>query len=92
MQNLKLVYDRRKYCKSISIQKKNIERTYIDINRGDTKYWKAIDDSHDLHEVEKVQKHIGDREPTNFQLNSSTKIDLQIKDGKVVDVHPKNMA
>lgn len=52
-----------------------MKRKNIESHVGDARFWKAIDDSFDSHEVEKVQRQIGDPEPTNFNLRSS-KIEL----------------
>lgn len=57
---------------------------------GDARFWKAIDDSFESTEIEKVQKHIGDPEPNNFELRKSV-VDLEFHpDGKIADVHPKH--
>ena len=47
------------------MQKKNIE-----MYAGDQRFWKAIDDAYAMSEVEKVQKHIGDQDPTGFELRA----------------------
>lgn len=58
---------------------------------GDSKFWKAIDDSFDTKEIEKVQTQIGDPEPTNFTLKSHSKVELELdSSGNVVDVHPRH--
>jgi hypothetical protein len=57
---------------------------------GDARFWKAIDSSFDSHEVEKVQKAVGDHEHPNFELRNS-KVELEVDNsGRVVDVHPRH--
>ena len=56
---------------------------------GDARFWKTIDDAFEKEEVEKIQKHVGDPEPLEFELRSG-KIEIETKDGRVVDLHPKN--
>ena len=41
---------------------------------GDAKFWKAIDDSFDSQEVAKVQRQLGDPEPTNFKMRSHSTV------------------
>jgi hypothetical protein len=67
----------------------NANRGYIEIRKGEKTFWKALDDSNDPKNVERVQKAIGDDRPTDFSLRD-TKIEL-MKDekGNVVDVNPK---
>ena len=36
-----------------------------------------------------MQKHVGDPEPLAFELRPG-KIEIEIKEGEVVDLHPKN--
>lgn len=56
---------------------------------GDARFWKAIDDAFATSEVEKVQKHLGDQDPTGFELRPG-KIEIEMdKDGNVVDLHQK---
>jgi hypothetical protein len=43
---------------------------------GDAKFWKAIDDSFDTKEIEKVQTQLGDPDPNNFNLKSHSKVEL----------------
>lgn len=43
----------------------------MDAYVGDARFWKAIDDSFEKTEIEKVQRHIGDPEPTTFELRTS---------------------
>jgi hypothetical protein len=58
---------------------------------GDAKFWKAIDDSFETSEIAKVQTQLGDPEPTNYNMRSHSKVELQVdRDGKVVDVHPQH--
>lgn len=67
-----------------------MKKKQIDAYVGDARFWKAIDDSFPSTQVEKVQKHISDPEPTNFELRSS-KVELEVdSNGNVVDVHPKH--
>lgn len=56
---------------------------------GDARFWKAIDDSFPSSEIEKVQRHIRDPEPNNFELRKSS-VELEFHDGKIADVHPKH--
>lgn len=67
----------------------NAKRGYIDVRKGEKTFWKALDNSNDMKNVEKVQKAIGDDVPTDFSLRE-TKIEfIEDKDGNVVDVKPK---
>jgi hypothetical protein len=57
---------------------------------GDARFWKAIDDSFESTEIEKVQRHVGDPEPTTFDLRTSS-VELEFHpDGKIADVHPRH--
>ena len=58
------------------MQNENLKKKNIDAVVGDAKFWKAIDDSFDTKEIAKVQSHVGDPEPTNFQLKSHSKVEL----------------
>jgi hypothetical protein len=61
----------------------------LDIKKGEKNFWKALDDSNDPKNVEKVQKTIGDDKPTDFTLRD-TKIEfVKDADGNVVDVKPQ---
>lgn len=72
------------------MQNENTKKKNIQAHVGDARFWKAIDDSFDKHEVEKIQKHIGEEDPTNFTYRP-TKINLEVdKEGNVIDVHPKH--
>lgn len=56
---------------------------------GDARFWKAIDASYDLSEVEKVQTHLGDQDPTGFELRRG-KVEMEFNsDGEIVDLHPR---
>ncbi len=67
----------------------NAKRGYVEIRKGERSFWKALDNSNDIKNVERVQKAIGDEAPTDFTLRN-TKIEFETdKKGKVVDVHPK---
>lgn len=73
------------------MQNENLKKKNIDAVVGDAKFWKAIDDSFDTKEIAKVQTHVGDPEPTSFQLKSHSKVELELdSNGNVVDVHPKH--
>ena len=52
-----------------------MQKKQIDMYAGDQRFWKAIDDAYATSEVEKVQKHLGDQEPTEFELRAG-KIEL----------------
>ena len=67
----------------------NAKRGYLDVRKGEKTFWKALDDSNDPKNVEKVQKAVGDDKPTDFTLRD-TKIEF-VKDanGNVVDIKPK---
>ena len=70
----------------------NAKRGYIEVRKGEKTFWKALDNSNDMNNVERVQKAIGDEAPTNFTLRD-TKIEfVEDKDGNVVDVKPKTRA
>jgi len=71
------------------IQNENMKTKNIKAHVGDARFWKAIDDSFEPSEVKKVQIHIRDPEPNAFELRTSG-VELEVKDGKVVDVHPKH--
>lgn len=63
----------------------------IDVYVGDARFWKAIDDAFDKSEIEKVQKHVGDSDPTNFEIRpSSVEYEFSKEGDKIVDVHPKH--
>lgn len=49
----------------------NAKRGYIEARKGEASFWKALDDSNDPKNVEKVQKAIGDRKPTDFTLRDT---------------------
>lgn len=67
----------------------NAKRGYIDVRKGEKTFWKALDNSNDIKNVEKVQKAVGDDAPTDFNFRD-TKIEfIEDKDGNVVDVKPK---
>lgn len=67
----------------------NAQRGYIEIRKGEKTFWKALDDSNDAKNVERVQKAIGDDRPTDFSLRD-TKIEfVRDEKGNVVDVSPK---
>jgi hypothetical protein len=67
----------------------NAQRGYIEIRKGEKTFWKALDDSNDTKNVERVQKAIGDDRPTDFSLRD-TKIEfVRDEKGNVVDVSPK---
>lgn len=68
----------------------NLKKKSINAHVGDARFWKAIDDSFESTEVAKVQRHVGDPEPTQFELRTS-KVELEVdSEGKVVNVHPKH--
>lgn len=46
----------------------NAKRGYIDIRKGESSFWKALDDSNDPKNIEKVQRSIGDETPLDFKL------------------------
>ena len=54
----------------------NAKRGYIEIRKGERSFWKALDDSNDPKNIEKVQKSIGDDKPTDFTLRD-TKIEFE---------------
>mgnify|MGYP000380320802 CR=1 FL=1 len=54
------------HCKSVAIKDDAVTKKKIDMYTGDARFWKAIDDAYAKEEVEKIQKHVGDRDPTNF--------------------------
>ena len=67
-----------------------MKKKKIDAYVGDARFWKAIDDSFPTSEIEKVQKQVGDPEPTAFELRKSS-VELEFQpDGKIADVHPKH--
>ena len=67
-----------------------MQKKQIDMYAGDQRFWKAIDDAYANSEVEKIQKHVGDQEPTEFELRPG-KIELEFdKEGNVVDLHQKS--
>lgn len=65
------------------------KRGYVEIRKGERSFWKALDNSNDIKNVEKVQKAIGDDAPTDFSRRDTKIVFEADKDGKVVDVHPK---
>ena len=65
------------------------KRGYIDIRKGESTFWKALDDSNDPKNVEKVQKAVGDDKPTDFTLRDTKILFEKDEKGNVVDVHPK---
>lgn len=67
----------------------NAERGYIEIRKGEKSFWKALDDSNDAKNVEKVQAAIGDDKPTDFSLRDTKVILKKDKSGKVYDVDPQ---
>lgn len=72
------------------IQNDVVKKQRMDAYVGDARFWKAIDDSFEKTEIEKVQRHIGDPEPTTFELRTS-EVQLEFKpDGKIADVKPKH--
>lgn len=85
----KWIYYWRNVRKVNSIQNENLRTKNIKAHAGDARFWKAIDDSFESSEVKKVQLHVGDSEPNAFELRTSG-VELEVKDGKVVDVHPKH--
>lgn len=71
-------------------QNDNLKKKTINAHVGDARFWKAIDDSFESTEIAKVQKHVGDSEPTQFELRTS-KVELEVdSEGRVVNVHPKH--
>lgn len=69
--------------------KENAKRGYIEVRKGEKTFWKAIDDSNDPKNIERVQKAVGDDRPTDFTLRD-TKIEfVKDADGNVIDVNPK---
>jgi hypothetical protein len=64
-------------------------RKAIDTYASDARFWKAIDNAFPEEEVKKVQVHVGDPEPTAFELRRG-KIEFEYdNEGKIVDVHAK---
>ena len=56
---------------------------------GDARFWKTIDDSFDQSEVEKIQKYLGDEEPTAFEVRPS-KVEFEYdREGNIKDLNPK---
>lgn len=44
--------------------------------KGSANFWKALDDSNDPHNIEKVQRKVGDEQPTTFSIeNAKVKFD-----------------
>lgn len=72
------------------MQNNNVKNKKIEAYVGDARFWKAIDDSFPTTEIEKVQKHIGDPEPTAFEFRKSG-VELEFDaNGKIADVHPRH--
>jgi len=44
------------------------------MKKGDKNFWKVLDSSNQKENIEKVQKHIGDTEPLNYNIED-TKIE-----------------
>lgn len=67
----------------------NAKRGYIEIRKGERSFWKALDNSNDPKNIEKVQRAIHDETPNDFRLRE-TKIEFKLDSkGNVVDVDPK---
>lgn len=49
----------------------NAKRGYIDVRKGEKTFWKALDNSNDIKNIEKVQKTIGDDKPTDFNFRDT---------------------
>lgn len=49
----------------------NAKRGYVEIRKGEASFWKALDDSNDPKNVERVQMAIGDSKPTDFSLRET---------------------
>lgn len=59
------------------------------MKKGDKNFWKAIDNSYQRENIEKVQKHLGDSEPMNFDIEDTRIEFVKNEKGEVVDVNPK---
>ena len=47
------------------------------MKKGSAKFWKALDDSNDPHNIEQVQGKIRDENPTDFRIdNAKIKFDF----------------
>ena len=46
------------------------------MKKGSANFWKALDDSNDPHNIEKVQRKVGDEQTTTFSIeNAKVKFD-----------------
>lgn len=67
----------------------NANKSFIETQKGEARFWKAIDDSFDHKQIEKVQRHVGDSEPLEFQLRKGKAELVKDSNGIVVDILPK---
>lgn len=59
------------------------------MRKGENRFWKALDNSNDPANIERVQGQIGDENPLSFELRHG-KIEFEYdKDGNVTYLHRK---
>lgn len=59
------------------------------MRKGQKKFWKALDDSQDPENIERLQKKLGDNSPQDFSLRDNKMQFVFDKDGNVVDLKLK---
>lgn len=59
------------------------------MRKGEAKFWKALDNSNDAENIEKVQQKIGDSNPKDYNLRENKMEFIFDKDGNVIDLKLK---